>query len=96
LDDGASNDDDYNQNLVNGVNIVDIGGLMTMDEDSCFDNVDVLKGSSAPMDQALTCLHEIMVVIIAKCTTSANIELFDHATSFSQGVGSNIHHLCLA
>jgi hypothetical protein len=50
LDDGAFDDEDYNQDQVDEVGIVDIGGLMTMDEDSCFDNVDVLEGSSAPMD----------------------------------------------
>jgi len=32
------------------VDIVNIEGLMAMDEDGCFDNVDVSKGSSAPMD----------------------------------------------
>jgi hypothetical protein len=50
LDDGASNDEDYNQDFVDEVNIVDIGGLTAMDEDSCFDNVNVPKGSSAPKD----------------------------------------------
>jgi hypothetical protein len=49
LDDGVSNDENCNQNLVDEISIVDIGGLMTMDEDSCFDNVDVPKGSSTPM-----------------------------------------------
>jgi hypothetical protein len=50
LDDGASNDEDCNQDFVDEVNIVDIGGLTAMDEDSCFDNVNVPKGSSAPKD----------------------------------------------
>jgi len=50
LDDRASNDEDYNQDLVDVVGVVDIGGLMAMDEDSCLDNVNVPKGSSAPMD----------------------------------------------
>jgi hypothetical protein len=48
LIDGASNDENCNQHPVDDVGIVDIGGLTTMDEDSCFDNVDVLEGSSAP------------------------------------------------
>jgi hypothetical protein len=65
LDDGASDDQDYNQDLVDEVDIVDIGGLMTMDDDSCFDNVDVLEGSFAPMDQAQADLHETMVEITA-------------------------------
>jgi hypothetical protein len=46
----VSNDDDCNQDPVDEVDIVDIGGFMAMDEDNCFDNVNVLKGSSAPMD----------------------------------------------
>jgi len=50
LDDGAFDNEDCNQDLVDEVNIVDIGGFMAMDEDSCFDNVDVLEGSFAPMD----------------------------------------------
>jgi hypothetical protein len=50
LDDGAFNDEDCNQNLVDEVGTVDIGGFTTMDEDSCFDNVDVSENSSAPMD----------------------------------------------
>ncbi len=53
MDDGAFNDEDCNQNLIDEVNIVDIGGFTTIDEDSCFNNVDVSKGSSTPMDQAL-------------------------------------------
>jgi hypothetical protein len=36
--------------LIDEVSIVDIGGFMTMDENSCFENVDVLEGSFAPMD----------------------------------------------
>jgi hypothetical protein len=50
LDDGAFDNEDCNQDLVDEVNIVDIGGFMAMDEDSCFDNVDVPEGSFAPMD----------------------------------------------
>jgi hypothetical protein len=66
-----------------------------MDENSCFKNVNVLEGSSTPMDWALAHLHETMAKITAECTTCANIELCDHATSLLQGVASNIHHLCL-
>jgi hypothetical protein len=73
LDDGASDNEDYNQDLIDEVGIIDIRGLMAMDEDSFFDNVDLLKGSFAPMDQALACLHEIMVEIIA----GASIELWE-------------------
>jgi hypothetical protein len=50
LDDGASNNEDCNQDSVDEVDIVNIGAPMAMDEDSCFDNVNVPKGSSAPMD----------------------------------------------
>jgi len=55
LDDGASNDEDYNQDPVNEfVNIVNIRGLMAMEEGNCLDNVNVPKGSSTPMDRTLT------------------------------------------
>jgi hypothetical protein len=55
LDDGALNDEDYNQNPIDEVvNIVDIEGLTAMDEDGRFDNVDVSEGSSTPMDRTLT------------------------------------------
>jgi hypothetical protein len=67
--------------LVDEVGIVDIGGFTTMDEDNCFDNVDVLKGSFAPMDRALIRLHEIVAEIIMECTMGANVELCDHVTS---------------
>jgi hypothetical protein len=53
LDDGVFNNENCNQYPVDEVNIIDIGGLTTMDEDSCFDNTNVPKGSSAPMDRAL-------------------------------------------
>jgi len=96
LDDGAFNTEDCNQNSVNEVSIVDIGRLASMDEDSYFDSVDVQKGLSTPMDQALTRLYEIMVEITTECTTHASVELCDHATSLFQGVESNIHHLRLA
>jgi len=46
-----------------------------MDKDSCFDNVDVSKGSSAPMDQALAHSHETMVKINTGCTTNASVEI---------------------
>jgi hypothetical protein len=41
-------------------------------------------------------LREAMVEIIAKCIMGVNVKLCDHATSLFWGVGSNIHHLCLA
>jgi hypothetical protein len=50
LDDGAPNDEDCNQDSVDEVNIINIGGLMAMEVDNCFDNVDVPKGSFGPMD----------------------------------------------
>jgi hypothetical protein len=50
LDDGVFNNEDCNQDPVDEVGIVDIGVFMAMDEDSCFDNVNVPKGSSAPVD----------------------------------------------
>jgi hypothetical protein len=36
--------------MVDEVDITNIGGLTAMDENSCFNNVDVLKGSSIPKD----------------------------------------------
>ncbi len=81
MDDGAFDNEDSNQDLVNEVGIVDIGGLMTMDEDSCFANVDVFESSSTPMDRTLAHLHGTMAKIITKCTVGANIKLCDHATS---------------
>jgi hypothetical protein len=39
-----------------------------MDEDNCFDNVDVLEGSSTHMDWTLTHLHETMAEIITEWT----------------------------
>jgi hypothetical protein len=50
LDNGASDNEYYNQDLVEEVDIVDIRGLTTMDEDNCFDNINVLEASSTPMD----------------------------------------------
>ncbi len=67
-----------------------------MDEDNCSNNVDVPKGSFAPMDQGLIRVHETMAEIIMECTMGANMELCNHATSLLRGVGSIIHHLCLA
>ncbi len=77
----VSNDEDCNQDPVDEVDIVDIGGFMAMDEDTCFDNVNVLKGSSAPMDRTLAHLHETMAKITTECITNISIELCDHATS---------------
>jgi hypothetical protein len=64
LDDGASNDEDYNQDLVDEVNIVNFRELKVMDADNHFDNVDVPKGSFVPIDQVVVHLHETMVEII--------------------------------
>jgi hypothetical protein len=69
---------------------------MAMDEDSYFDNVDVLEGSSTPMDWKLVCLHETMAEITVECRASASIELWDHAMSLLQRVASNIYCICLA
>jgi hypothetical protein len=66
LDDGVFDNEDCNQDPIGNVGIINIGGFTAMDEDNCFDNVDVLKGSSTPMDQALACLHETMVQITTK------------------------------
>jgi len=96
LDDGASGNEGCNQDLVDEVGIVNIKGLTTMDEDSCFDNVNLLEGSSTPIDRALAHLHETMAEITIKCTIGANIELCDHETSLLRGITSNIHHLHLA
>ncbi len=73
LDDDVSDNENYNQNSINEVGIIDIRGLMAMDEDSFFDNVDLPKGSFTPMDQALAYLHEIM----AKITAGASVELWE-------------------
>ncbi len=72
MDDGTSDNEDYNQDLVDEVNIIYIGGLIAMDEDSCFNIVDVPEGSSTPMDRALARLHEIMVEIIMECIAGAS------------------------
>jgi hypothetical protein len=44
------NDEDCNQDVVDEVDIINIRGFTTMDENSCFKNVNVLEGSSTPMD----------------------------------------------
>jgi hypothetical protein len=64
LDDGASNDEDCNQDVVDEVNIVNFRDFKAMDEDNHFDNVNVLEGSSTPIDQALVRLQETMAKII--------------------------------
>ncbi len=96
MDDGAFDDEDYNQYMVDEVGIIDIGGFTTMDENSCFDNVEVPKGSFTPMDQTQARLYETMVEIIAECTAIISVELSNHVTSLLEQVGSNNHHLCLA
>jgi hypothetical protein len=50
LDDGVCDDENYNQDRVDEVSIIDIGGLVTTNEDGHCDNVDVPKGLSTPMD----------------------------------------------
>jgi hypothetical protein len=50
LDDGTFDNEDCNQDPIDNIGIINIGGLTTIDEDSFFDNVDVSKGSSTPMD----------------------------------------------
>jgi hypothetical protein len=90
LDDGVSNDEDCNQDLVDEVGIIDIGGLTAMDDNNCFDNVNVSKGSSAPMDRALVCLHKTMVNVTTKCVAGVNVELSNHATSFFEELDRTI------
>ncbi len=51
LDDGAFDNEDCNQDLVDKVDIVGIVWLMAMDEDSCFDSVDVPKVHMHPWIQ---------------------------------------------
>ncbi len=46
-----------------------------MDEDSYFDNVDVLESSFAPMDRKLVCLHESMAKITIECRAGVSIKL---------------------
>ncbi len=75
LDDGVFDDENCNQDLIDEVSIVDIGGLATMNEDDHCDNVDVPKGLFVPMDRTLARLHETMVEIIVKFGKSASIEL---------------------
>jgi len=74
----VSNDADCNKNQVDEVGIVNIGGLATMDEDGHCDNVNVLEGSSNPMNQALVHLHETMAKITIGCGEGANTKLCDH------------------
>jgi hypothetical protein len=61
-----------------------------MDEDGRCENVDVLEGSSTPMDRALVCLHKTMAEITTECGEGASIKLCNHATLLLQGVPSNI------
>ncbi len=68
---------------------------MAMDEDSYFDNVDVLESSFAPMDRKLVCLHESMAKITIECRAGVSIKLWDHAMSLLQRVASNIYCICL-
>lgn len=57
-----------------------VGGLVTMDEDGHYDNVNVPEGLSTPMDLTLICLHETMAKITNECGEGASIELCDRAT----------------
>jgi hypothetical protein len=50
LDDGVFDDEDYNQCWIDEVDIVDTGGLATMDEDGHCDDVNVLKGLFVPIN----------------------------------------------
>jgi hypothetical protein len=50
LDDGAFDNENCNQDPIDEVDIVDIGGFPTMDEDNCFDNANLLEASFTPMD----------------------------------------------
>jgi len=43
------------------------GGLATMDEDGCCDNVDVPKGLSSPMNRTFVRLHKTMAKITIGC-----------------------------
>jgi hypothetical protein len=61
--------------------LLTLGGFATTYEDHHCDNVNVTKGSSTPMDQALTCLHEIMVEIVTECDEGVSIKLYDHVIS---------------
>jgi hypothetical protein len=92
----VSDDGDCNKGQVDEVGIVNIGWLITMDEDGHFDNVEVLEGLSSPMNRALIRLHETMVEIIIECVEGASIELCDHGTSLYQNVASNIQAIHLA
>ncbi len=67
-----------------------VGGLVTIDEDGHYDNVNVPEHLSTPMDWVLTCLHETLANITNECGEGASIELCDHATLFVWGVASNI------
>jgi hypothetical protein len=96
LDDGAFDNEDCNQDPINEVSIIDIGRFMTMNENSCFDNVDMPEGSFTPIERTLARLHETMAKIIAKCTVGASVKLCDHITSLFQGIILNIHHFRLA
>ncbi len=90
FDDGVSNGVDCNEDQIDEVGIVNIGGLATMDQDGHCDNVDVPEGLSHPMNQTLARLHEAMVEITIECGEAASIKLCDHGTSLFQGVASNI------
>jgi hypothetical protein len=63
----VSNGVDCNENQVDEVDIINIGGLATMDEDGCCDNVDVPKGLSSPMNRTFVRLHKTMAKITIGC-----------------------------
>ncbi len=79
--------------------MVDIGGLLDIDDNDTFsfDSVhnDEHESSSTPMNRTLSRLQDVMVEITTKCKTSVNLQLYDHATSLTKQVASNISAICL-
>ncbi len=67
VDDGSSKDESYNENMVEGVSAIDIGGLLVMDDNGPF-YYDIVenheaKGSLTPMEWTLFRLRNTMAKI---------------------------------
>ncbi len=99
MHDGSSKDEGYDEDTIDGENVVDIGGLLNIDDNGLFsfDGVhnDEHKSSSTSMDWTFSWLQDAMVEITTKCKTSVNLQLDDHATSLTRQVTLDISTICL-
>jgi hypothetical protein len=97
--DGFSKDEGYDKDTIDGVDVVDIDGLLNIDDNGpfYFDGVhnDEHESSSTLVNQTFSQLQDAMVEIITKCETSANLQLYDHAISLTRQVALDILVICL-